>query len=596
MSWGTELWDQFDNLAIHTSKGIELLDRYGNFVRDRSVIEVEYASKLRRLVKNYQPKKKDEEDYEFTSWQAFRNVLNEISDLASQHEVIAESLQIQVVNAITLLTKNLRDERKKALSEGTNLQQILATQFSSLDRAKRIYERSYRDSEKAVENFHRADADLNLSRAEVEKQRHNMTIKNQQSDDTKNEYANQLQKTNKLQQTHYEANLPEVFNKLQEIDEKRTRGIKEFVKRSADCESAVAPIIAKCLEGVCKAAEAINEKEDSAKVIEKYQSGFAPPGDIPFEDLSRADSETMNNSQLQGGNNALNHLTLKGTISAHKLKKRAGIFGIFSSNKNILSSDNFKEDFSDLPPNQRRKKLNLKIQELQQKVQQETAARDGLMKMKVVYEANSLLGDPMTVEGQLNESEHKLEKLKLEVKKYQGYLEQANAIQSAQHSPLSNRNQQNRHRRSRQSNDSGENDDGEDQPDEGRSLSRSASENSVAQQTQNERNNNESGTSASPMSHTSLPESVKDSTIEGTSSEEVYYEAEPLQPIGTCRALYPFDATSEGSIPMAEGEELQMIELDQGDGWTRVRRITGSNGGWEEGFVPTSYIECSPFT
>uniref|UniRef100_A0A182MA42 SH3 domain-containing protein n=2 Tax=Myzomyia TaxID=59140 RepID=A0A182MA42_9DIPT len=70
---------------------------------------------------------------------------------------------------------------------------------------------------------------------------------------------------------------------------------------------------------------------------------------------------------------------------------------------------------------------------------------------------------------------------------------------------------------------------------------------------------------------------------------EEYYEAET--PLGTCRALYPFDATSEGSIPMSEGEELQVIEVDQGDGWTRVRRF--SSKGWEEGFVPTSYIECT---
>lgn len=33
--------------------------------------------------------------------------------------------------------------------------------------------------------------------------------------------------------------------------------------------------------------------------------------------------------------------------------------------------------------------------------------------------------------------------------------------------------------------------------------------------------------------------------------------------------LFDISATSEGSIPMAEGEELQVIELDQGDGWTR---------------------------
>jgi formin-binding protein 1 len=51
-------------------------------------------------------------------------------------------------------------------------------------------------------------------------------------------------------------------------------------------------------------------------------------------------------------------------------------------------------------------------------------------------------------------------------------------------------------------------------------------------------------------------------------------------------------ATSEGSIPMAEGEELHVIELDQGDGWTRVRRIMHGSA-VEEGFVPTSYIEST---
>ena len=49
----------------------------------------------------------------------------------------------------------------------------------------------------------------------------------------------------------------------------------------------------------------------------------------------------------------------------------------------------------------------------------------------------------------------------------------------------------------------------------------------------------------------------------------------------------PFIAQSEGSIPMEEKEEFEVVELDQGDGWTRVRRAN-----MEEGFVPTSYIEC----
>ncbi|KRK01163.1 formin-binding protein 1-like isoform X13 [Drosophila yakuba] len=579
MSWGTELWDQNENLAIHTNRGIDALDKFANFLRDRVAIETEYAGKLRRLVKNYQPKKKEEEDNEFTSVQAFRNLLKEVGDLAGQREVVSESLQLQIIAGVTLLSKTLREDRKKCLSDGATLQQNLTTQLSSLDRAKRNYEKAYRDSEKAVDSYKRADMDLNLSRAEVERYKNVMTAKIQQSDDAKNEYANQLQKTNNLQQQHFSMLLPAVLNRLQELDEKRTRGFREFIVGAADVESSVAPIIARCMEGIVKAGESINEKEDTFKVIERYQSGFTPPRDIPFEDLSKCDPDSVQDSHYS--NSTSNHLTIRGTMSANKLKKRVGIFNIFGSNKNSLTADGQKEDFSDLPPNQRRKKLQAKIAELTQNIAQETKARDGLMKMKIVYEANSSLGNPMTVEGQLNESEHKLEKLKVDLKKYQGFLEKASQVPTATSSPQATRNQlQNGHRTSRHSNGSADDhhDDGDDQPDDAGSLSSSSA----------------SPESGLGTSHTSLPGSGQGSANENAIGEDTYYETEveTLNPVGKCRALYPFEASSEGSIPMSEGEELQVIEIDQGDGWTRVRRENNSNG-WDEGFVPTSYIECT---
>lgn len=70
----------------------------------------------------------------------------------------------------------------------------------------------------------------------------------------------------------------------------------------------------------------------------------------------------------------------------------------YSLSQNAAISDG-KEDLSDLPPNQRRKKLASKVEELKNKIAQETAARDGLMKMKGVYEANPALGDPRSVES-----------------------------------------------------------------------------------------------------------------------------------------------------------------------------------------------------
>uniref|UniRef100_A0A1Y1LYL6 F-BAR domain-containing protein n=1 Tax=Photinus pyralis TaxID=7054 RepID=A0A1Y1LYL6_PHOPY len=334
MSWGTELWDQFENLSAHTLKGIDFLEKYGHFVRDRATIECEYANKLRKLVKSYQPKKKDEEEYQYSSCRAFKLLMDEVNDLAGQHEVVAENLLANVLKELTALTKDLRDERKRQLYEGSRLTQSLQNQIDELFRSKKAYDKAFKESEKAIENFQKADADYNLSRAEVEKQRLNMSYKSQACDTAKNHYADQLQRTNELQRQHYRSGLPEVFRQLQELDEKRIKNIKNFIYSAVETEKNVFPIINKCLDGITKAADIIDEKQDTILVIERFKSGFNPPEDYPFEDLSK--SNGSNPGSLQNVNSIQPRLkdgglTVKGTFSGSKIKKRAGILNIFGS-------------------------------------------------------------------------------------------------------------------------------------------------------------------------------------------------------------------------------------------------------------------------
>lgn len=49
----------------------------------------------------------------FTSCKAFKKVMGEVTDLAGQHEVIAENLQSDVIREITCLVKDFKEERKK---------------------------------------------------------------------------------------------------------------------------------------------------------------------------------------------------------------------------------------------------------------------------------------------------------------------------------------------------------------------------------------------------------------------------------------------------------------------------------------------------
>ncbi|KAF4520277.1 hypothetical protein B566_EDAN010223 [Ephemera danica] len=326
--------DQHEALAIHTQKGIEFIEKYGHFIRDRCAIELDYAAKLRRLVKNHQPKKKDEEDYQYSSCRAFKAMLGEVGDLAGQHETVAEELTASVLQELSLLVRNLKDERKKHLSEESRMRSSLVAQLGSLDRSKKSYEKASKEAERALDEYQRADADLNLSRAVVEKARMSMVMRTQQCEDCKSEYANQLHKTNELQHQHYALLVPEVLRQMQELDERRVRAVRGFMVQSVKVERSTFPIREKCLDGIVRAADEINEKEDTQLVIERYKSGFLPPEDIQFEDLNQprppgGDSSTALSSLPA----VVAAATVKGTLSAGKHKKRVGLFGIFGSNK-----------------------------------------------------------------------------------------------------------------------------------------------------------------------------------------------------------------------------------------------------------------------
>lgn len=90
-----------------------------------------------------------------------------------------------------------------------------------------------------------------------------MSYKSQVCDTAKNDYADQLQRTNDLQRQHYRSGIPEVFRNLQQLDEKRIKNIKNFIISSVDIERNVFPIIEKCLDGIVRAANVINEKDVS---------------------------------------------------------------------------------------------------------------------------------------------------------------------------------------------------------------------------------------------------------------------------------------------------------------------------------------------
>ncbi|XP_069333047.1 formin-binding protein 1 isoform X10 [Eulemur rufifrons] len=542
MSWGTELWDQFDNLEKHTQWGIDILEKYIKFVKERTEIELSYAKQLRNLSKKYQPKKnsKEEEEYKYTSCKAFISTLNEMNDYAGQHEVISENMTSHIIGDLARYIQELKQERKSNFHDGRKAQQHIETCWKQLESSKRRFERDCKEADRAQQYFEKMDADINVTKADVEKARQQAQIRHQMAEDSKADYSSILQKFNHEQHEYYHTHIPNIFQKIQEMEERRIVKIGESMKTYAEVDRQVIPIIGKCLDGIVKAAESIDQKNDSQLVIEAYKSGFEPPGDIEFEDYTQPMKRTVSDNSLSNSRGeGKPELKFGG-------KSKGKLWPFIKKNKGATP-----EDFSNLPPEQRRKKLQQKVDELNKEIQKEMDQRDAITKMKDVYLKNPQMGDPASLDHKLAEVSQTIEKLRLETQKFEAWLAEVEGRLPA---------------RSEQARRQSGLYDSQNPP----------TVNNCAQ-------DRESSPDGSYTEEQSQESEVK---VLATDFDDEFDDEEPLPAIGTCKALYTFEGQNEGTISVVEGETLYVIEEDKGDGWTRIRRNED-----EEGYVPTSYVE-----
>ncbi|XP_047425304.1 formin-binding protein 1 isoform X5 [Mugil cephalus] len=626
--------DQFDNLEKHTQWGIEFVEKYTKFVKERSEIETSYAKQIRNLSKKYQPKKnsREEEESKYSFCRAFLTTLNELNDYAGQHEVIAENLTSQIIAELTRYLQELKSERKSHFHDGRKAQQHIESSWKQLESCKRKFERECKEADRAQQYFEKMDADINVTKADVEKARQQAQMRHQMAADSKGEYSSYLQKFNQEQNDHYYIIIPNIFQKLQDMEEKRIDRIGVCMKTFADVDRQVLPIVGKCLDGMTAAAECIDPKADSKQVVESYKSGFEPPGDVEFEDYGQAMKRTVSETSLSNSKEAkekpagkskgklwpfiknknklmslltsphqpppappassppspsavpndpqspkqqkepLSHrlndfMTSKPKMHCLRSLRRGLSLKLITLNSHVrnLIEGSGPEDFSHLPPEQRRKKLQGKIDELNKDIQKEMDQRDALTKMKDVYVKNPQMGDPASVDPRLAEIAQNIEKLQAEMQKFEGWLAEVEERMPSKSDT---------HRRSglyeTQNNTAVSNNNcaqDRESPD-GSYTEEQSSEIQVKVNVAPNPNPN-------PVPTSSTPE-----------FDDEFDDEETLPTIGTCKALYPFEGHNEGTISVAEGELLYVIEEDKGDGWTRVRRNED-----EEGYVPTSYVE-----
>uniref|UniRef100_A0A3B4UXR7 Formin binding protein 1-like n=1 Tax=Seriola dumerili TaxID=41447 RepID=A0A3B4UXR7_SERDU len=545
--------DQFENLDKHTQWGIDFLERYAKFVKERLDIEQNYAKQLRNLVKKYCPKRSKDEEPRFTSCLSFYSILNELNDYAGQREVVAEDMAHKVYGELMRYSQDLKAERKHHLQEGRKAQQYLDHCWKQMDNSKRKFERECKEAEKSQVTYDRLDNDINATKSEVEKAKAQFYLRTHMADESKNEYAAQLQNFNAEQWKHFNNAIPHIFKNLQDMDERRTVKLGETYRSFAEAERRVIPIISKCLEGMVSAAKAVDERRDSSIVVESFKSGFDPPGDFPFEDFSQNLSRTGSDGTISNTPKAdRDGAPAPRSDPKHPMSRTKNKLWLFGKKPKAPSL----EDFSHLPPEQRRKRLQQRIDELSKELQKEMDQRDALNKMKDVYEKNPQMGDPSSLQPKISETICNMEKLRSEIHKNETWLSE---VEGKQSSRGDRRHSADNHHHTPQG--------------------RESPEGSYTDDTSQEHQT---------PHHRSSPPQPGHPNPDPHEFDDEFDDDDPLPVIGHCKALYSFDGQNEGTLVMAEDEVLYIIEQDKGDGWTRARKQSG-----EEGYVPTSYVEIT---
>ncbi|KRZ73537.1 Formin-binding protein 1-like, partial [Trichinella papuae] len=566
--------DQTNSISAHTLKGIEFLERYAAFIKDRCSVELQYASSLRGLAKKHQIKKK-ENDEMYSYVNAFSEILNELSDMAGQHEVVADALQERIISEIGKLVKEYKEQRKKHLAEIDKLEQNRVASVEAMKKTYKEYAKAHDEAVSARKKYEKAEVDLQLSRAEVAKAKLNSISKSQQANDAKSTYALELSKTNESQHQFYTELLPSVLEKLREMDEDRILKIQHLFQSCVEVEKSTLPIILRCLEGMLKEVDKISSAADSQLVIERYRSGYGLPEDFGFLDLGpetatsngAATDDLANGHEPDESADGMPKPDFKQLNRAYSGRKKGGTLRKLFGHK--WSED--KKDFNELPPSQQCKRIQAKLRECERVIEKKHSEKQGLLKMITLYTEKPQYGNLASVEVELSRCDSEINLAMEELHRLKSLLSEASSrlnvpINAAVGMPVLP---------------------------SVRPLKRSSvSDDSLSHNSDISQRNSSSqdiNSFTNVTSEGSLPHVDSDSCESANNNTYYNQDMDSVIILGKAVALYDFDGTTEGTTSVHENEQLLVLEIDTGDGWTKIRKMNSTTSE-TDGFVPTSYL------
>ncbi|KAI9492598.1 hypothetical protein BDB00DRAFT_827311 [Zychaea mexicana] len=229
MSFGTDLKCQVPAIVDYISDGIQQLNQFRNFVRDRSQIEKDYAQKLDNLARKYAPSVKNNnaeqatmgEDAEWagadssTANAAWFSIVDQTTRIAKCHYQLVDELNSGIIEVLKATGARKEDARKKHVAFYQKLKAERDKTYAEKDKAKSTYHDACMEIQNVRNKMAKnAGGDQDKYRRQLE----NVVL---ECNNKKNTYLLSLSTATAEKEKYFEEDLPILADQLQDLDSTR---------------------------------------------------------------------------------------------------------------------------------------------------------------------------------------------------------------------------------------------------------------------------------------------------------------------------------------------------------------------------------------
>ncbi|KAL8791548.1 MAG: hypothetical protein Q9195_005876 [Heterodermia aff. obscurata] len=293
-SFGAELRDGFKPVNAWVSNGVVWLDEIQQFYRERAVIEKEYSSRLYALAKKYFEKKAKkssnlsvgdtptltpgslERDLSasLTTW---TTQLSTVEARAAEHDRYSSDLLLQVAEPLKNIAIRYEELRKSHAEYAGKLDRERDISYGDLKKQKGRYDGACQE----VENRRkRTESSFDHSKTKAQNAYQQQIV---EMHNLKNTYIISINVTNKQKERYYHEYVPDLLDSLQDLSETRVGQLNSLWSQATNLESLTLSRSQEHLRHLSLEIPRNNPSLDSQMFVQHNLAQWQEPLDMVFE-------------------------------------------------------------------------------------------------------------------------------------------------------------------------------------------------------------------------------------------------------------------------------------------------------------------------